>query len=282
LSAASAIGKRLHAFAISSSTATSFSTVDHMRRRGRPPTITAARRYPNPLREMRERLGLSQEKVAGLAGISSAYYGALERGDRRINTDIAQRLSRALGCAPGDLLQGPEAASIALRIAIAAADSEGRPEDYDLPPPYEWLRPRRLSESRDCFAAEVFDDSADLDFAKGSVLIVRELAALRTPLRRGAKIVVRFLLPAPGAGSTHEILYGLLDRNIVGDLLLVTRTRNRLVPRNALVQPARSAPVGLAERPLVVAPRDAEIAYAREADDPAEILGVVVYSMGPE
>lgn len=256
----------------------------NMRRRGRPPIVTAARRYPNALRELRERLGLSQEKVAEQAGMSTAYYGALERGDRRINTDTAQRLHNALGCAPGDLLQGPGHSSIALRMAIAAADSESRPERYDLSPPYEWLQPRGLIDSQDCFAAEVFDDSAELDFVKGSVLFVRELASLRAPLHIGAKVVVRFRLPSnPGVPpSTHEILYGLLDQNVVGDLLLITRTRNRLVPRNALIQPQPRPPAELGERPLVMAPRGGAISYAKRTDDPAEILGIVVYAMGPE
>jgi len=67
-----------------------------MRLRGRPPTITGARRYPNRLRELRARRGLLQQGVAAAAGISIAYYGALERGDKRINADTAERLCRPL------------------------------------------------------------------------------------------------------------------------------------------------------------------------------------------
>jgi transcriptional regulator with XRE-family HTH domain len=253
--------------------------------RGRPRTIIGERRYPNRLRELRDRAGLSQQQVAARAGISAAYYGALERGDKRLNADTASRLQGPLSCAAGDLLRGAESASVALRIAITAADSEGRPEVFELPPPYEWLQPRRLSDPESCFAAEVFDDSAELDFARGSILFVRPVTDRDTALRLGAKIVVRFLLPPAEAGAppaTQEILYGLLDQNIVGDLLLVTRTRNRLVPRNALIQPAAYGPSGLAERPLAMTPRDGVIAYTRRPDDPAEILGIVVYSMGSE
>ena len=51
-----------------------------------------------------------------------AYYGALERGDKRINADTARQLQRPLRCAVGDLLAGA-GVSVPLRFAIAAAES---------------------------------------------------------------------------------------------------------------------------------------------------------------
>src|SRR5579862_9505712 len=104
-----------------------------MRGRGRPPIITGARRYPNRLRELREACELSQQAVAAAAEISGAYYGALERGDKRINADTAERLSVPLRCAAGDLLAGSQGVSVPLIMAVAAAESEGRPAGYDLP-----------------------------------------------------------------------------------------------------------------------------------------------------
>src|SRR5258707_480638 len=163
-----------------------------MRGRGRPPTVTGARRYPNRLRELRDARGLPQQAVAAMAGISGAYYGALERGDKRINADTAERLSQSLRCAPGDLLGGAQGLSLPV----------------------------------------------------------------------GAKVLVRFFLePATDGGPrpTHEILYGILDRNIVGDLVLITRTRNRLIPRSALIQSAAPSRAGFAERAIALLPREAEI-----------------------
>jgi transcriptional regulator with XRE-family HTH domain len=254
-----------------------------MRSRGRPPTITGARRYPNRLRELRGHCGLSQQGVAAAAGISVAYYGALERGDKRINADTAERLAGPLRCVAGDLLPGTHGLSVPLTIAVAAAESEGRPAAYDLPEPHERLQPGRLANSQDCFAAEVFDDSADLDFERGTILFVRSPAALREPLSVGAKVLVRFYLePEDEAGSpvTHEILYGILDRNIVGDLMLITRTHNRLIPRNAPIQTAVPArPGGFGERAAILA-RDGLIAYEKRPGDLAEILGIVIYAMG--
>src|SRR5580704_11487285 len=246
-----------------------------MRTRGRPPTITGARRYPNRLRELRRHSGQSQQSVAAQAGISGAYYGALERGDKRINADTAERLSRPLRCAVGDLLAGTQGVSVPVTVAVAAAESEGRPVNFDLPEPHERVRPGRLADAEDCFAAEIFDDSADLDFERGALLVARELAQLREPLRAGDKVLARFYLePARegGARSTHEILYGILDQNIVGDLVLITRTRNRLIPRHALIQPAALPRSGFSEG---AAPprRDGVVEYRQGADDPGEILG---------
>jgi len=253
-----------------------------MRSRGRPPTNTGARRYPSRLRELRQRSGLSQQAVAGAAGISIAYYGALERGDKRINSDTAARLSGPLRCAAGDLLAGTQGISVPVALAVAAAEWEARPPAFDLPEPHERLQPGRLTDAADCFAAEVFDDSADLDFSRGAILVVRELRRSRTALRAGDKVLARFYLEPAGVGqarTTHEILYGILDQNIVGDLVLITRTRNRLIPRHALLQSAAPSRPGPAERPVGLAMRDIPIAYEARPDDPAEILGIVVYAM---
>ena len=255
-----------------------------MRSRGRPPSNIGIRRYPNRLGELRRHGGMSQQSVAAAAGISVAYYGALERGDKRINTDIAERLAGPLCCAVGDLLAGAQGMSVPLSLVVAAAESEARPERFDLPDPRERLRPGRLADPESCFAAEVFDDSADLDFAPGAILFVRERAYLPTPLRAGDRVLVRFYLDPVADGVlpvTHEILYGVLDQNIVGDLILITRTHNRLLPRHALIQSAASNRPGLAERAMILPARDEAIDYEPRPGDAAEILGLVVYAMGP-
>jgi len=255
-----------------------------MRSRGRPPSFTGTRRYPNRLRELRGLRGLSQQAVAAAAGISGAYYGALERGDKRINADTAERLSKPLRCTVGDLLAGTQSISVPLVLGVAAAESEERPVDYDLPEPHERVQPHHIGEPENCFAAEIFDDSADLDFERGTILFVRRLAPSPASLLVGTKALVRFFLsaaPVRGARVTHEILYGILDRNIVGDLVLITRTRNRLIPRYVLIQSAAPTRPGLVERALALASRDAAIAYEPHPDDLAELLGTVVYAMGP-
>lgn len=255
-----------------------------MRGRGRPPKAVREPRYENCLRELRHRLGLSQQSVAALAEISLPYYGALERGERRINTDTARRLQTALRCAAGELFAGAPIGLAPLRCVVAAAESETRPASFELPEPFEWLQPGRLADPEGCFAAEVVDDSCDLDFARGTVLFVRPVSRLTEKLRLGAKIVVRFFIEPGRAGGerpTLEILFGILDQNILGDLVLVTRTRNRLVPRHALIQSPLPLGEGLAEAPLAMRPRGGAVDYAPRAEDPAEILGIVVYAAGP-
>lgn len=255
-----------------------------MRGRGRPPTMTAARRYSNRLRELRETCGLSQQGVAAAAGISAAYYGALERGDKRINADTAAKLAGPLSCPVGELLGGGRGGSVRLMMAVAAAESEARPPEYDLPEPHERLQPGRLAEVEKCFAAELFDDSADVDFAAGTILFARRLTPLPASVPIGAKVLTRFLLDplgVEGERTTHEVLYGILDRTIVGDLVLITRTRNRLVPRNLLIQSGAPRGPGLAERAPMLLSRETTILYDPRLDDPAELLGVVVYAMGP-
>ncbi|HTV89627.1 MAG TPA: helix-turn-helix transcriptional regulator [Stellaceae bacterium] len=250
--------------------------------RGRPPKFAGERRYPNRLRELRARLASSQQNIAAAAGISLAYYGALERGDKRINADTAQRLQRALRCAAGDLLAGTTAAAVPLRYAVAAAESESRPAALELPEPWEWLPAGRLAEPQDCVAAEIADDSADLDFVRGTILFFRPPAA--TPLQLGARIVCRFFLDADDDGParrTHEILYGVLDQTILGDLVLISRSRNRLIPRNALIQAQQFTRAGLAEAPLALRRPGGAIAYVPHPGDAGEILGVVVYAAGP-
>jgi transcriptional regulator with XRE-family HTH domain len=255
-----------------------------MRSRGRPPTITGIRRYPSRLKELRRHCGLSQQSVATRAGISIAYYGALERGDKRINADTAERLAGPLRCAIGDLLSGTQGVSVPLSLVIAAAESQTRLEHFEMPEPHERLRPGRLTAAEDCFAAEILDDCADIDFARGTILIAREREQLHMSLCAGDKVVARFFLePAAngGARATHEILYGILDQTIVGDLVLITRTRNRLIPRNLLIQSAPPERSDLARRGISPPARDAGIVYEPRPDDPAEILGAVVYAMGP-
>jgi transcriptional regulator with XRE-family HTH domain len=242
------------------------------------------RRYPNRLRALREHRCLSQQAVAGSAGISVAYYGALERGDKRINTDTAELLSRALDCTVGDLLGKGHSVSVPVAYAVAAADPGALPAAYDLPEPRERVELHRVAHAENCFAAEIVDDSANLDFAAGTILVVRRLASPLAAISVGAKVLARFFLdPAAQAEAlgTHEILYGILDRNIVGDLVLITRTRNPSVPRHLVVQGPSPALDGGALRSPMLAPRDDSIDYVPRPGDPAELLGVAIYAMGP-
>lgn len=49
------------------------------------------------LRKIRERIGISQEKLAELAGLHRTYVSSVERGERNISLLNIERLAKALG-----------------------------------------------------------------------------------------------------------------------------------------------------------------------------------------
>lgn len=55
------------------------------------------------IRERRENLGLSQERMAELAGIHRTYAGAVERGERNIAAINLERIARALKKQPSQI-----------------------------------------------------------------------------------------------------------------------------------------------------------------------------------
>jgi transcriptional regulator with XRE-family HTH domain len=56
------------------------------------------------LRALRQQKGLSQEKLAELAGLHRTYIGSVERGERNISIDNVEALARALETNVPDLL----------------------------------------------------------------------------------------------------------------------------------------------------------------------------------
>lgn len=58
------------------------------------------------LRRFRDTAGMSQERVAELAGVHRTYIGSVERGERNISLENLCKLASALGRAPSELLAG--------------------------------------------------------------------------------------------------------------------------------------------------------------------------------
>jgi len=61
-------------------------------------------RITNRARVQRERLGLSQERLAAAAGCSSSTIRLVEAG-MRCSDEMAKKIAGALGCAPADLFE---------------------------------------------------------------------------------------------------------------------------------------------------------------------------------
>jgi len=62
-------------------------------------------RFGKTLRELRTERGLSQEKLAEMAGLDRNYVGMIERGERNPAVVNIVKIAKALGVAPGELLR---------------------------------------------------------------------------------------------------------------------------------------------------------------------------------
>lgn len=62
-------------------------------------------RFGNRVRELREKKGLSQEGLALESGLDRSYVGGVERGERNISLENIEKLARALGVNPSELLR---------------------------------------------------------------------------------------------------------------------------------------------------------------------------------
>lgn len=56
------------------------------------------------IRELRKNLGFSQEELAHRSSIDRSHMGKIERGERNVSIINIIRISRALHCAPSELL----------------------------------------------------------------------------------------------------------------------------------------------------------------------------------
>lgn len=67
------------------------------------------KRFGRRVRELRERMGVSQEALATRAGIHRTYMGGVERGERNVSLKNIVRLAEALEVRPHDLFNEPGA-----------------------------------------------------------------------------------------------------------------------------------------------------------------------------
>lgn len=65
---------------------------------------SARERLAQRLRAERANRGLSQERLADLAGVHRTYVGSIERSERNVSIDNIEQLATALGLDISDLL----------------------------------------------------------------------------------------------------------------------------------------------------------------------------------
>ncbi len=61
-------------------------------------------RFGEKLRKLRKGRGISQEELAGLAGLHRTYVSSVERGERNVSLETIDRLARGLGLPMADLM----------------------------------------------------------------------------------------------------------------------------------------------------------------------------------
>jgi transcriptional regulator with XRE-family HTH domain len=70
--------------------------------------LTETRAFGLAVRSRRERLGISQEALAAIAGLHRTYVGSVERGERNLTLKNVSSLARALKTTASQLLSDAE------------------------------------------------------------------------------------------------------------------------------------------------------------------------------
>jgi transcriptional regulator with XRE-family HTH domain len=86
----------------------------------------------HPLVALRVRRGLSRERLAQLAGVSSRTVYGIERGGHEPRRATAVVLAAALDCDPGDLLKSNEAESACRARVLRVQPAVPPPTNLDL------------------------------------------------------------------------------------------------------------------------------------------------------
>jgi transcriptional regulator with XRE-family HTH domain len=68
-------------------------------------TDTGRRVFGERIRSLRQNRGLSQERLAELAGVHRTYLSSLERGERNVSLDNIYAIADALGVSPAELFE---------------------------------------------------------------------------------------------------------------------------------------------------------------------------------
>lgn len=87
----------------------------------------------NSLKTLRVKSGATQEQIAEAIGVSKSQYVKLERGERRLTEDYIERLARAYGVRPADVISSETPDAVPL-MGYIGAGAEIEP-DYEQTPP---------------------------------------------------------------------------------------------------------------------------------------------------
>lgn len=68
--------------------------------------VASLKTFGKRVRELRNKVGLSQEELAEVAGLHRTYIGGIERGERNVAILNVFEIARALRVRPADLFSG--------------------------------------------------------------------------------------------------------------------------------------------------------------------------------
>ena len=90
-------------------------------------SLTLREIFARNLRMVRIHQGMSQERLADEAELDRAFVGTMERGQRNISIDNAERLAKAVGMAPHLLMDPTLPEQLGLDVTVARAPRTARP-----------------------------------------------------------------------------------------------------------------------------------------------------------
>ncbi len=161
--------------------------------------IRKRKRSKHPLRELRIRTGCTLEELSEITKMSPSYLSRLESGSRRLNADIIQRLSLALGCNPAELLPYNSFTSASYVASTASPSASVDLPVYTLKgcktreamleksQAEQWItRPADFVGVNDAFACAVNDSQWMPRYMSGDRLLIHPTA----PLKEGCSVIV--------------------------------------------------------------------------------------------
>lgn len=147
----------------------------------------------NRIKELRDLLGLSQQRLAELANTTNQQIGRLESGSRKLSQDWMERLAPVLGVNPAELLPVGE---IAPKIPLVGNVQAGvwkeangdDPQWISVPIPHEFLKLR-------AYALRVVGTSMNTIYPEGTILICCHLEELNEQPRPGKRYIIENINP---------------------------------------------------------------------------------------
>ncbi|WP_414657908.1 helix-turn-helix domain-containing protein [Deinococcus sp. VB343] len=111
--------------------------------------MTARQRFASALAHLRQQRGVSQEELAGRAGLHRNYVGSVERGERNIGIDTMERLAQGLSVELADMLRMAQGESGVTNTTPGLVRQVGSSVTLTKQPPSKDGGVKRTTESRD-------------------------------------------------------------------------------------------------------------------------------------